>query len=398
MGKMGSALEGLRVLDLGQMIAAPFCASLLADMGAEVIKIERPGKGDIARDALPKQDGVSTYFVAFNRSKRGLSLDLKTEKGQEVLSRLICGADMLIENFRPGVMARLGFSYEEVQKLNPRLIYASISGYGQTGAYAQRACFDPIAQAMSGMMSVTGLMGGENVRCGASIADIMAGQNAATAILAALEYRHKSGRGQWIDIALTDACITALSSVNQIYFSTGRIPGAMGSCFEATAPGNSYPTRDGRLVISAGQDEEWKRLAKALRHPEWLEDRRFATVDLRVRNREALDELIMAETRRYTTEGLMDELLSAKLPAGPVMDIKMVAEDPHFRDERVMFADVEHPQIGRVKITNQCIKMSETSPYIRGCAPMLGQHNREILRELGYDESEIKEMEDTSVI
>lgn len=394
----GSALEGLKVLDLGRMVAGPFCASLLADMGADVIKIESPGKGDMSRDSLPKQDGVSTYFITFNRSKRGMTLNLKSEEGKEILRRLIRQSDVLIENFRPGVMKRLGFSYEETAELNPRLIYASISGFGQEGPYAERACFDPIAQAMSGLMSVTGSTGGENVRCGASIADIMAGQNAATAILAALHYRERTGKGQWIDIALMDACITALSSMNQIYLTTGRVPQAKGNTFEASAPGNSYPASDGVLVISAGQNSEWHKLCGVLGHPEWAEDPRFKTVDGRVAHRQELDAAIAAETSRRTVRELLDALLAVGLPAAPVLHVDDVISDPHFRDVRQMFADVEHPELGAVRITNQCIKMSETSPYIRACAPVLGQHNRAILRELGYGDQDILHMEQGGVV
>ncbi len=393
-----SALKGLKVLDLGRMVAGPFCASLLADMGADTIKIESPGKGDMSRDSLPKQDGISTYFITFNRSKRGLALDLKSEEGKQVLRRLIQRSDVLIENFRPGVMKRLGFSYDEAAKLNPRLIYASISGFGQEGPYAERACFDPIAQAMSGLMSVTGSTGGENVRCGASIADIMAGQNAATAILAALHYREQTGRGQWIDISLLDACITALSSMNQIYLTTGRVPQAKGNTFEASAPGNSYPASDGILVISAGQDSEWRKLCGVLGHPEWAEDPRFITVDGRVAHRQELDSAIGAETSRRTVQELLDALLAVGLPAAPVLHVDDVVSDPHFRDVRQMFADVEHPTLGTVRITNQCIKMSETSPYIRGCAPLLGQHNRDILLELGYQEQDVERMERDGVL
>jgi CoA:oxalate CoA-transferase len=393
----GSALARLKVIDLGQMVAAPFCAALLADMGADVIKVERPGRGDISRNSLPKQDGVSTYFIAFNHSKRGIAIDLKSEEGKEILRKLILEADVLIENFRPGVMKRLGFSYEDTKKLNPRLIYASISGFGQTGTYAEWACFDPIAQAMSGMMSVTGSENGEMVRCGASIADIMAGQNAAIAILAALEHRHKSGQGQWIDVSLMDSCIVALSSMNQVYFTTGKVPVPKGNCVEFGAPSNSYPTSDGYVVISVGQNT-WGRFTNALNHPEWFEDERFATNDLRMQNRRELDELISIETRRYTSAQLVDILHAAKLPAAPVLRIDQVVSDPFFSDTRDMFTEVNHPQIGTVRITNPGIKMSETNPYVRGCAPLLGQHNEQVLKELGYSESDIQTLKEHKVL
>lgn len=394
----GSALEGLRVIDLGQMIAGPLCASMLGDMGADVIKVEAPGKGDISRDSLPKQDGVSTYFIAFNRSKRGICLNLKTPEGKEILKKLIVEADVLIENFRPGVMDRLGFSYEVVHRINPQIIYASISGFGQAGEYAHRACFDPIAQAISGMMSVTGSEHGEKVRCGASIADIMAAQNAVCGILAALQYRQKSGVGQWIDVSLIDSCIVALSSMNQFYLTTGTIPAPKGNRFEASAPGNSYPTSNGILVISAGQNSEWAKLAHVLGHEEWLEDNRFSTVDLRVQNRELLDSLISAETVKFNTDMLLTLLLDIGLPAGPVQNVKQVIDDPYFSDVRNMFPCVEHPKIGTVQITNQGIKMSETNPYVRSCAPTLGQHNVEVLLSLGYSNEDIDVLTSSGVI
>ena len=397
--KEGSALAGLKVLDLGRVIAGPLASSILADMGADVIKIESPGSGDLARNMLPKKDGISTYFVVFNRGQRGLTLDLKAPEGKEVLKKLIGQADVLIENFRPGVMDRLGFSYEEVAKLNPRIVYASISGYGQEGVYADRACFDPVAQAMSGLVSVTGPADGECVRCGASIGDVLAAQNTVIGILAALAHRNVSGRGQRIDVALVDSCIEALSSINQIYFTTGRVPQQHGNFFEASAPGNTYPTKSGeKVMISAGQANAWPKFARILGHEEWLEMPEFKTVDDRVRNRALLDRLIAQETAKLDKEELLRELESVKIAAAPVMTVADVANDPHFARERNMYADVEHPQLGTVRITGQAIKMSDTNPYVRGCAPMLGEHNQEVYTELGYSEEEIREMRQSGVI
>ncbi len=393
----GSALQGIRVLDLGQMVAAPFCTSIMADMGADVLKIEAPA-GDISRNSMPKVDGISTYFVTFNRSKRGITLNLKSDKGKEVLKKLIKEADVLVENFRPGVMKRLGFDYESVSAVNPRIVYASISGYGQKGKYADRACFDPIAQAISGLESVTGPADGGPIRCGASIADIMAGQNALIGILAALRYREISGRGQYIDCSLVDACIVSLASMNQIYNSTGKIPTRRGNTFEATAPGNTYETKDGIISISAGQTREWPKFARCIGHPEWIEDERFVSVDRRVINRILLDSLIEEETRKYTTADLMDILLEYGLPAAPIYSIKDVTEDEHFAGERMMFVDVEHPELGRVKITGQGIKMSETNPYVRSCSPLLGQDNADVLNELGYTAEEIEDMKQNGVV
>lgn len=395
----GSALAGLRVLDLGQMVAAPLAASILADMGADVIKIELPGTGDMSRAMLPKEQGISTYYVVFNRGKRGMTLNLKSEKGREIMTKLLRESDVLLENFRPGVTKRLGLSYEEVAAINPGIIYASISGYGQEGVYAKQAAFDPIAQAMSGIMSVTGPMGGEHFRCGTSIADILAGQNAVIAILAALEHRRVTGQGQQIDIALVDSCIQAMSSVNQIYLTTGKVPNNLGNSFESSAPGNIYPTADGSgVVILCGRDVPWRKLAATLGHSEWAELPAFATVDMRVKNRVQLDALIAAETVKYSKDELLAMLLEAKLPAAPMLTVAQVAEDPHFRDERGMFPQVEHPELSSVRITGPAIKMSRTNPHVRSCAPLLGQDNEDILTALGYSPEDIRQMEEEHVI
>lgn len=397
--KKGSALEGLKVLDLGRVIAGPLASSIMADFGADVIKIEDPGTGDLARNMLPKKDGISTYFVMFNRGQRGVTLNLKSAKGKEILRKLIESADVLVENFRPGVMQRLGFSYEEAEKINPRIIYVSISGFGQEGVYAQRALLDPVAQAISGLMSVTGSAGGEQVRCGASICDILAAQNAVIATLAAIEHRRISGHGQRIDISLVDSAIFALASINQIYFTTGKVPQNLGNFFEASAPGNTYPTSDGqKLMISAGQTSMWPKFARALGHEEWLEMPEFKNVEDRVKNRRLLDPMVAQATSRFTRDELLEKMVAAKIPAGPVMTVADVANDPHFRDERDMYSNVEHPELGTVRITNTAIKMSETSPYVRACSPLLGEHNNGVYMALGYSQEEIEALRAEGVI
>lgn len=392
------ALDGLLVLDLGRMVAGPYCAMILANMGARVIKIEDPRGGDISRQSMPKKAGKSTYYINYNCSKDGITLNLKAPEGKKVLSELIKRADVLIENFRPGVMQRLGFPYEAAKELNPRIIYASISGYGQTGGLASRAAFDPVAQAVSGMVSVTGAPGSGGVRCGASIADILAGQNAAIAILAALNYRNATGRGQWIDIALADSCISALSGINQIYLTDGRVPAPLGNGFAANAPGNSYDCSDGKVMILAGSDKEWRKLAEALGCPQWLEMEEFADVEKRLAGRERLDAMINKETRKYTVRRLMDMLLAAGLPAGELNTIDRVAESRHFREARKMFVEVEHPGLGKLKVTNLPINMSETQPVMRKSAPELGENNEAVLGELGLDSEEIKRLRDCGAI
>ena len=327
-----------------------------------------------------------------------MCIDLRSQKGKQILTSLIKEADVLIENFRPGVMERLGFGYKQAAGMNKRIVYASISGYGQDGDYAQRASFDPIAQAVSGMLSVTGEAKGSGVRCGASIADALAGQNAAFAILAALMHREKSGKGQWIDIALADSCISALASINQVYLTTGKIPSPMGNGFEASAPGNCYPAKDGDVMILAGTNREWKRLAMAFQHPEWLQDERFLNAAGRAENRDVIDRMIREQTIQYTVQDLMKMLLEQKLPASEVRNIAQVVNDPHFSEKREMFVDVDHPVLGPVKVTNLPIHMSDTQPYIRKCAPSLGQDTEKILGRLGYKGEDITTMRLEGVI
>ena len=394
----GSALEGLKVLDLGGVLSAPLGASLLSDLGADVIKVERPGTGDQARDNNPKRDGVSTYYINFNRGKRGITLDLKKEAGKEILRKLIRSADILIENFRPGVMDKLGFSYEEVSKINPRIIYASVSGFGQTGPYAHRAGYDPIAQAMSGLMSVTGDPGQKHFRCGASIADVMAGQNMALAILAALLYRNKTGRGQRIDVALADVCIVGMSSVNMSYLTDGTIPSPLGNGYIASAPGDSYATKDGEMVMLAGNQSQWLTLCKVLGHPEWTEIPEYLTNTDRVNNKPQLNALISDVVKQYTTDEIVNLLLDAGLPAGPILNVEQVVNNEHFAGARNMFATIDHPQIGKIRVMNQGFKMSETNPYVRGSSPLLGEHNTEVLSSLGYSGEEIARLQEDGVI
>ena len=398
--KKGSVLEGVKVLDMGRVLSGPMCTSILADMGADVIKIESLN-GDDSRASLPKKDGYSIYYLNFNRSKRGITLDLKAPKGKEIFTKLIKQSDVVVENFRAGVMAKLGFSYEDCAKINPGIIFASISGFGQKGPYANRAGFDPIAQAMSGIMSVTGAPGQKRVRAGASIGDVMAAQNTALAIVAALRHRDRTGRGQAIDVALTDVCIIGLSSMNIVYLTNGTVPEPIGNGYAASAPGDSYPTKDGddKIVITTGTSHSmWLNLCDVLGHPEWKEAPEFLTNDDRVKNKPKLNAAIGEVTRQMDTNELVDKLLAAGLAVGPVYNIKQVAEDEHFQAYREMFAEVDDPQIGKIKINNQSFKMSETTPYIRGSAPGLGQHNNEVLKELGYTEKEIAEFGEMKVI
>ncbi len=385
------ALEGVRVLDLGRVLSAPFCAAMLGDMGADVIKLEQPGKGDDSRGFMPRKDDISTYYINFNRSKRGVTLDLK--KGKEVFLELVKHVDVVVENFRPGVMKKLGLDYESLKKVNPGLIYAAISGFGQTGPYADRAGYDTMAQAMSGIMSVTGWPGSEPTRCGASVADIMGGLQAVIGILAALRYREKTGKGQMIDISLVDVSVVGLSSVNQVYLTNGRVPQRLGNSYESSAPGGGYHTKDGYFIMNGSAPKFWAILCNAMKKPELIEDPRFATNALRVTNKKELDAIVTEWTKTMNTDEVINLLLPLGFAVAPVLSIDQVAADPHIAGERQMFGEVNHPQIGKIRVTNQAVKMSETNPEIRRSSPLLGEHNEEVfINELGLTKEQLDTM------
>lgn len=394
--KKGSALEGIKVLDLGRVIAGPFAATLLADMGAEVIKVEMPGVGDNARDNLPMKNGESTYFMNFNRSKKGITLDIK--KGKNLFLQMVKEVDVIIENFRPGVMEKLGLGYETLKEVNPGLIYASVSGFGQTGPYSKRAGYDPIAQAMSGLMSINGWPDSPPLRAGASIADILGGTNAALGILAALYYRNLTGVGQLVDISLLDSTIVSLASVSQLYLTDRTMPQRRGNGYVAGAPGGSYKCKDGYVIFLALGDSAWLKLCKTIGRKDLLEDERFMTNQLRVQNYIELDEIMNDWTKDKEVNEVVELFLSVGLPAGPIFDMEQVYNDPHIMGDREMFTKINHPIVGEVEVTNQAIKMSETSPFVRSSSPLLGEHNEEVYKSFGFSEEQIEEFKQNNII
>jgi formyl-CoA transferase len=386
------ALAGIKVLDMGRVLAAPFCAAILADMGASVIKIEAPGVGDDARYNLP----IGGYFENFNRGKQGITLDLK--KGKEIFLKLVQDADILVENFRPGVMDKLGLGYETLKQVNPRLIYAAVSGFGQNGPYSQKAGYDPLAQAMCGIMSVTGFEGDRPVRCGASVCDILGGINAAVGVLAALHYRNITGKGQMIDVALVDVGVVALSSVTQVYLSEGKIPQAMGNGYVAGSPGGCYEAADGDFMLVGSSDKNWEKICNSIGHPEYITASEFCNKNVRNKNRKLVDSVINEWTRTRTVDELVKHFSELKMACGPVLNVEQVVNDPHIGGAREMFTTIDHPELGQVKITNQGIKMSETPPRVRSSSPLLGQHNIEVLTALGYSQNEIDSFKEQGFI
>lgn len=391
------ALAGVKVLDLSRVLAGPHCAAILADMGAEVIKIEEPGIGDESRSLRPFSNGESAYYMNFNRGKKGITLNLK--KGKDIFLNLVKKADILIENFRPGVMARLGLDYETLSGINPGLIYVAISGYGQTGSNSQLPGYDPIAQAMSGICSVTGWADSEPSRCGAPVADVLAGINGAVGALAALHYRDRTGKGQMVDISLVDVSVSALASLNQVYLSEGRIPSRQGNGTEAAAPGGSCHAKDGMVIYAAGNDRLWPKLAALMGRAELAEDERFRKNAQRVKHRKELDELIDAWAGEFTVEELVKRMRSVSIPAGPVYTIEQVVNDESISKEREMFVSINHPTAGAVQLTNNPIKMSLTPPGVQGSSPTLGQDNLAVYSGLLHmSEEEVKNLIGEKVI
>lgn len=394
------ALENLTVLDLGRVIAAPFCASILADMGARVIKVEQPDKGDDSRQYGPYVDGESAYFANMNRNKEGITLNMKEPKGKEILKELVKKADVLIENFRPGVMAKLGLDYEVLKEINPQLVYLEISGFGGYGRYSQRPGYDLLAQAMGGMMSVTGPKGGKPTRAGTAIGDLVAGINGALGVLAALNARSVIGHGQKVDVALLDTIVGLLENYMIRYRYSGRLYERNGNAYPAIAPYDSFTAKDGEYVLACGNQSLFNRFCKDVTgHTEWLSDPRFISNVIRTENAEQLKLLIEEWSAQFTCKEIVDKCLEAGVPAGVVFDFSQIIKDPHIVEDRGMFPECVHPVIGRQILNGDAIKMSETMPCIYRHAPLLSADTERVLGELlGYTAEQVNELRVNRVV
>ncbi|MFB0558243.1 MAG: CaiB/BaiF CoA transferase family protein [Candidatus Bathyarchaeia archaeon] len=381
MANSGAPL-GIRVLDLSRVLAGPYCSMILADMGAEVIKLEIPGRGDDSREFPPFKDGKSLYYVNLNRGKRSITLNLKHPEGRRIFIELVKKCDVLLENFRPGTMDRLGLGYDVLREVNPRLVYASISGFGQTGPFRDRPGYDIIGQAMGGLMSVTGWPDSPPTRTGTAIGDVLSALFCCIGILVALQVRERTGRGQMVDVALVDSVFASLENIPMKFFVDGEIPTRIGNRYEFVYPYDSFRAADGWVIIGVANDAVWGRFIEATGMSHLVDDERFDTNPRRVESHGALKPQVEEWASKRKVMEIVSLLTGHGVPACPIYSIKDIVEDPHIAMERGMIVELDQPGLGEVRLLGNPVKMSETRPSLKGPAPVLGEDTEAILKEL----------------
>tara|TARA_A100001391_G_scaffold1853_2_gene2060 strand:- start:11836 stop:13062 length:1227 start_codon:yes stop_codon:yes gene_type:complete len=396
---MSGALSHLRVLDLSRVLAGPWAGQILGDLGARVIKVERPGRGDDTRGWGPPYlkdgDGQDTdqaaYYLSANRNKESVAIDITRPEGQALVRKLAAECDVVLENFKVGGLKRYGLDYDSLKAVNPKLIYCSITGFGQDGPYARRAGYDFMIQALGGLMSLTGRPDGEDgagpMKVGVALTDITTGLYATIAVLAALAHRDRSGEGQHLDMALFDVQVACLANQAMNFLTTGRSPQRAGNAHPNIVPYQDFPTADGDLILTVGNDDQFARFCEVAGHPEWAEDPRFATNRSRVEHREVLVPLLRQATVMKTTREWLDALEAVGVPCGPVNTLEQVFEDPQAR-ARGLRREMEHPSAGAVPTVASPLRLSATPAEYRRPPPLLGEHTREVLGDLlGIDEA-----------
>ena len=395
---MASALENVKVVDLTRTLAGPFCTMLLGDMGADVVKIEEPERGDEIRSWLPFwEGGESTQFTTFNRNKRSLSLNLREPEGRDIVRSLAKDADLMLESFRAGALERMGLGYADIQAINPGIVYCSISGYGRTGPLAEKPGYDLIIQAYSGLMDLTGEPDGLPLRVGFSLVDLFTGMMAYGSVLTALYHRRQTGQGQYLEAALLDGQVAALSYHATAYLATGVVPQRMGSGHPGLVPYQSFPAADGYFIVGVANEGLWQRFCAAIERPDLLDDPRFRTNDDRVAHRAECVELLRDIFRTRPVAEWVEIIERGGVPCGPINKVDEVINSPQVQ-ARNMIAHIPHPTEPEMRVPNSPLKLAATPPEVRRPSPLLGQHNAEILTELGYTPEKIAALREKGVI
>ncbi len=393
-----SALKGLKILDASQIMAGPYCTMVLSDLGADVTKVEKLNGGDDSRQMGPYVNGESTCFFQINRNKRSIGLNLKEQEGKDIFYKLAKEADVIVENYRPGVTKSLGIDYETIKEMNPGIIYCSISGYGQTGPYAHKGGFDLVAQGMTGLMSMTGEKGKRPLKSGIAVYDIGAGITAAYSILAAYVHKLKTGEGQHVDVSLVESGLPWFIWEAAAYFANGTMPEATGWRHRVSAPYQALKTQDGYMMLGCANQRTWEAFARlVIEEPDWIDDERFKTNTDRQDNVELLEQMIEEKLAEGTTAYWVKKCEEAKVPAGPINDFGQAVQDEHFI-ARDMIQEIDHPILGKMKTIGPASKLSATPAKISTPAPTLGQHTDEVLAEIGLTDEQIHALKEKGII
>ncbi len=394
---MASALDGIKVLDITRTLAGPFCTMFLGDMGADVIKVEEPGQGDETRNWTPFWNDVGTQFLAFNRNKRSLTLNLKDQRSVQIFKDLAKDADVMLESLRTGTADRMGLGYDVISELNPRIVYCSVSGYGRTGPLADKPGYDLIIQGYSGLMSTTGEPDGPPLRTGYSLVDLFTGMMAYGSIVTALYNREHTGKGQYVEASLLEGQVAVMSYHAVGYLATGRVPGRLGSGHPSLVPYQAFPSSDGFFIIGCGNDGLWRRLCPAIGREDLIDHPKFQTNTLRVENRAEIVSILSEHMKSKTTAEWVDIITEAGVPVGPINRVSEVVVDPQVL-AREMMVDLPHPRVPDLKVPGSPLKLSDTPPSYRRSPPEHGEHSEEILTDLGYGMEDIAKLKEEGAI